>query len=141
MAAEHARAFVVGSLVSIAERDTLERFLSSGTQHIPLTTDQLDYDGLKAVVREVGFDDRGEPVYSLEGIPGTWYEECLRASSIGHAYDHHEGTPLWRAIDSELRALEENGDIEIATARSHVIGALCEQLSRLGLVKSANSRS
>ncbi len=141
MAAAHAENFPVGTLVSIAERETLKGFLSAGTQHHPLTPDQLEYAGFKSVVREVGFDDVGNPVYSLQNIPGTWYEGCLRASSIGHAYDHHEGSALWRAIDHELRSLEENRDIEIATARSHVIGALCEQLSRLGLVKSVSSRA
>lgn len=141
MAADHGEKFAVGTLVCVEERDTLDRFLSTRTQHNPLTSDQLEYAGYKAVISEVAFDPGGEPLYSLENIPGTWYEACLRASSIGHAYDHHEGSALWRAIDNELRSLEENRDIEIATARSHVIGALCEQLSRLGLVKSANSRS
>jgi len=141
MAAEHAKNFAVGALVSIAERETLKGFLSTGTQHHALSPDQLEYAGYKSVVMEVGFDDVGDPVYSLENIPGIWRGACLRASSIGHAYDHHEGTALWRAIDNELRSLEENRHIQIVTARSHVIGALCEQLSRLRLVKSANSRS
>ncbi len=141
MAAEHGKKFAVGTLVCVEERETLDRFLSTRTQHSPLTPDQLEYAGYKAVVRDVALDPGGEPLYSLENIPGTWYEECLRASAIGHAYDVHEGTALWRAIDNALRSLEENRDIEIATARSHVIGAVCEQLSRLGLVKSANSRS
>src|SRR5450759_4218688 len=106
MAAEQAKNFAVGALVSIAERETLKGFLSTGTQHHALSPDQLEYAGYKSVVMEVGFDDVGEPVYSLENIPGTWYEPCLRVSSIGHAYDHHEGTALWRAIDNELRSLE-----------------------------------
>jgi hypothetical protein len=135
MAGDHGKNFAVGTLVRVEERETLDRFLSTPTQHSSLTHDQLEYAGCKAVISEIAFDPGGEPLYSLENIPGTWYEACLRASSIGHAYDHHEGSALWRAIDNELRSLEENRDIEIATARSHVIGALCEQLWRLRLVK------
>jgi hypothetical protein len=139
MAAEHGEKFAVGTLVCVAGGETLEHFLSTWIGDNPLTPDQLEYAGYKTVVREVGFYPSGDALYSLEGIPGTWHEACLRASAIGHAYDDHEGTALWKAIDNELRSLEENRDIEITTARSHVIGALCEQIARLGLVKSRNA--
>lgn len=130
----------MGTLVVVAERETLRAFLSTGTNRHGLTPDQLEYAGVKSVVKEVTTESADEPLYYLEDIPGTWPERCLRPTSIGHAYDHHEGTALWRAIDNELRSLEENRDIEITAARSHVIGALCEELSRLGLVKSDRVR-
>jgi hypothetical protein len=133
MLGDHRKKFAVGTLVRVEDRETLDRFLST-IQACPLTRDQLEYAGFKAVITEVGCDPRGETLYSLENIPGTWYEASLQASAVGHAFDHHEGSALWRAINNELRSLEENRYIEIATERSHVIGALCEQLSRLRLV-------
>lgn len=126
--------FEVGTLVSLVERDALEHFLSTARSH-PLTAEQLEYSGLKAVVSEVCVAEGGYHLYLLENLPGRWPESCLRATEVGHAYDHHEGTPLWRAIEGVIRTLEENRDIEVTAARSQVIGAICEQLSRLRLVK------
>ena len=50
-----------------------------------------------------------------------------------HPYQQHERTKLWRVIDDEFRSLEANGDIELTTARQHVIGALCQRLVVEGL--------
>jgi hypothetical protein len=136
MAGEHEKRFAVGTLVIIADSETLKSFLSNWTRGNRLSPDQMEYAGLKAVVGEVRIDNVGDSLYLLENIPGTWHGACFRASSIGHAYDHHEGPALWRALDNALRILEERREIEISVARTHVIGAFCEQLSRLGLVKS-----
>ena len=45
-----------------------------------------------------------------------------------HPYFRYEGTPLWRAVDAEIAALEANGDLEVTTAREYVIGSLCKRL-------------
>ena len=48
---------------------------------------------------------------------------------MNHPYREHEGSALWASIDSELTALERNGDIELRTAREYVVGALCQRLA------------
>jgi hypothetical protein len=53
-----------------------------------------------------------------------------------HPYKEFEGSDLWRAIDSELRALEKNRDIELTTAGEYVIGSLCKRLVAGGWVPS-----
>jgi hypothetical protein len=45
-----------------------------------------------------------------------------------HPYAKHEDTPLWVLLDAELAELEANGDVQITTAREHVVGALCERI-------------
>ena len=51
-----------------------------------------------------------------------------------HPYIKFENTALWKAIDAEIADLEENGDIELTTARPYVVGSLCKQLVRKKLI-------
>jgi len=70
--------FEVGTEVRIADRTFLESFLDEGQYHNELEAEQLEYAGRVARVKEVSFFHGGDEIYSLEGIPGVWHEECLR---------------------------------------------------------------
>ena len=72
--------FEVGSEVRIADRAFLESFLEAGQYHNELEPEQLEYAGRSARVTSVTFFHGGDEIYALEGIPGVWHEECLRAA-------------------------------------------------------------
>ena len=72
--------FQVGAEVRIADRAFLEKFLEEGQYHNELEPEQLDYAGRTARVKAVELFHGGDEIYSLEGIPGVWHEECLAAA-------------------------------------------------------------
>lgn len=72
--------FEVGSQVRIADRAFLESFLEAGQYHNELDPEQLQYADRVAAVQSVNFFHGGDEIYQLEGIPGVWHEECLRAA-------------------------------------------------------------
>jgi hypothetical protein len=72
--------FEVGSQVRIADRAFLEEFLEAGQYHNELEPEQLEYADRTAAVQSVNFFHGGDEIYQLEGIPGVWHEECLRAA-------------------------------------------------------------
>ena len=41
---------------------------------------QLPYAGKIAKVKAVDFFTGGDEIYTLQGIPGVWHEECLSAA-------------------------------------------------------------
>ena len=57
-----------------------------------------------------------------------------------HPYEAHVGLPIWEAIDTAVRELERNDDLEIRTRREYVIGSLCERLSNGHLLTEAARR-
>ena len=57
---------------------------------------------------------------------------------MSHPYIEFEQTPLWKAIDAAVAELERNRDVELSTARTHVIGYLCQQLSAQGTVSESS---
>jgi hypothetical protein len=69
--------FAVGTEVRIADRPFLEEFLEAGQYHHDLEPEQLEFAGRTAKVAAVEFFTGGDEIYSLEGIPGVWHEECL----------------------------------------------------------------
>ena len=71
--------FEVGSQVKIADRNFLQEFLDAGQYHNELEPEQLDYADRSATVDSVEFFHGGDEIYKLQGIPGVWHEECLRA--------------------------------------------------------------
>ena len=73
--------YVVGTQVRVADLATLEQFRTSWRHHNPLSPEQLAYADRPAVVKEVGFYHGGDVLYQLEGIPGTWHEQCLKAGT------------------------------------------------------------
>lgn len=52
---------------------------------------------------------------------------------MSHPYAELEGTRTWAVLDAGLAELEANGDLTITTARSHVIGRLCQRLTAAGV--------
>jgi hypothetical protein len=71
--------FEVGSQVRVADRAFLEGFLEAGQYHNELEPEQLDYADRVAAVKAIEFFHGGDEIYTLEGIPGVWHEECLTA--------------------------------------------------------------
>ncbi|HUQ89447.1 MAG TPA: hypothetical protein VM096_17930 [Vicinamibacterales bacterium] len=69
--------FPVGSRVRVSNRDALSRFRDEWLYHHPLQLEQLDHADSITTVRTVGFYHGGDPLYTLEGVPGTWHEACL----------------------------------------------------------------
>jgi hypothetical protein len=72
--------FEVGSQVRVADRAFLESFLEAGQYHNELEPEQLDFAGSVSKVQKVDFFHGGDEIYTLEGIPGVWHEECLSAA-------------------------------------------------------------
>jgi hypothetical protein len=69
--------YPVGSLVEIASRGVLEEFMKTWKFHNKLQPQQLDYAGRTGRVKWFGFYHGGDELYQIEGIPGTWHEQCL----------------------------------------------------------------
>ena len=72
--------FEVGAEVCVAGRAFLEKFLEDGQYHNELEPEQLAYADRVAKVKSVEFFHGGDEIYTLEGIPGVWHEECLRTA-------------------------------------------------------------
>lgn len=72
--------FEVGTEVRIAPRAFLEEFLEAGQYHNELEPGQVAFAGRVARVKAVDFFTGGDEIYTLEGIPGVWHEECLSAA-------------------------------------------------------------
>lgn len=69
----------VGTRVRVAELDDLARFQADWKHHNPLQPEQLEHAGVVATVTEVAYHHGGDPLYTLENVPGLWHEPCLRA--------------------------------------------------------------
>ena len=76
---QYKAAFPKGSKVCVANRAFLEIFMVEWKFHHKLSLEQLVYADRESTVENVGFYHGGDPVYELEGIPGSWLEQCLRA--------------------------------------------------------------
>ncbi len=66
----------LGSLVRIADRETLEEALVGSTAHFPEPM-QFLHVGATARVVHVRFGADREPLYGLDGRPGLWRESWL----------------------------------------------------------------
>jgi hypothetical protein len=71
-------AFPIGTEVRIADRGFLDDFVVSWKYHHKLQPEQLAYANCVVKVKAVGFYHGGDPIYTLEGTPGLWLEQCLR---------------------------------------------------------------
>jgi hypothetical protein len=78
--ASYQEKFPVGSSVRIADRDALEHFRATWRYHNPLAAEQLSFAGREAAIAAVGFYHGGDVLYTLQGVPGVWHEQCLSAS-------------------------------------------------------------
>jgi hypothetical protein len=72
-------AFPQGTRVRIADLAYLEFFKNEWKYHHKLQPEQLSFANRETIVRGVGFYHGGDPLYSLDTIPGLWHEQCLRA--------------------------------------------------------------
>jgi hypothetical protein len=70
--------FPEGTVVRIAPRSDLERFMTVWKLHNPLQPSQLAYAGVTAHVIHVHYYHGGDELYSLDCVPGLWHETCLR---------------------------------------------------------------
>ncbi len=73
-------AFPTGTKVRVADRAYLEFFMREWKYHHKLRPEQLAYAGCEDTVKAVAHYHGGDPVYTLENIPGLWLEPCLRAA-------------------------------------------------------------
>ena len=71
--------FPAGSRVRIADLTELARFQADWKYHHPLQPEQLEHAGQITTVRDVTYYQGGDPLYTLDKVPGTWHEACLRA--------------------------------------------------------------
>lgn len=79
MAPNEAR-FPAGTRVRIADLKDLARFQADWKSHHPLEPEQLEHAGEVTTVREVAYYRTGDPLYTLQDVPGTWHEPCLRSA-------------------------------------------------------------
>ncbi len=49
-----------------------------------------------------------------------------------HPYTELEGTELWKVVRKAVRELTKNGDLDLQTAESHVVGYLAKSLNHAG---------
>ena len=70
--------FLKGTKVCIANRAFLEHFATTWKYHHKLQPEQLAYADTDTKVKEVAFYHGGDAIYTLEGTPGLWLEQCLR---------------------------------------------------------------
>ena len=73
--------FPRASLVRVKDRAALEAFKREWRYHHPLTRNQLTFAGKDAVIVDVAYYHGGDVLYSLEGLPGLWHEQCLESPS------------------------------------------------------------
>jgi hypothetical protein len=70
--------FPKGSKIRVKESTFLESFRQTWAYHHPLDAKQIDYANRDAKVASVAFYHGGDVLYTLEGIPGIWHEQCLK---------------------------------------------------------------
>ncbi len=75
--------FAVSTKVCVADRATLERFKNEWKSHHPLAPEQLEFAGKVAIVQAIGYYHGADEVYTLEGLPGLWHEQCLCCAPEG----------------------------------------------------------
>jgi len=69
--------FPTGSMVRIVPRPILDAFFADWKLHHRLTPEMFPFAGREAKVVQVGYYHGGDVLYTLDGIPGTWHEQCL----------------------------------------------------------------
>jgi hypothetical protein len=72
-------AFPTGSRVRVVDEAALKDCLATWKYHHALKPEQLAFAGRVATVKAVGFYHGGDPVYTLDDLPGSWLEQCLQA--------------------------------------------------------------
>ena len=66
-------------MIRVKERDALELFKKEWRYHNPLQSAQFACAGREGTVTTVSFYHGGDVLYTLEGMPGVWHEQCLES--------------------------------------------------------------
>jgi hypothetical protein len=74
--------FPVGTIVRIAARSELEKFMDEWEFHNKLQPEQLEYSGRVGKIKSVGFYHGGDELDQIEGVPGIWHEQCLEIAQF-----------------------------------------------------------
>jgi L-ascorbate metabolism protein UlaG (beta-lactamase superfamily) len=69
--------YPVGSTIRIADLPRLEEFQRTWQWHHNVPPEHLIYAGSVAKIIRIGYYHGGDVLYDLEGVPGTWLEQCL----------------------------------------------------------------
>jgi hypothetical protein len=70
--------FPENSFVRIKSCDELQKFMRPAWKyHHPVSQAQLKYADAIARVAGIAFYHGGDPLYTLDAVPGLWHEECL----------------------------------------------------------------
>lgn len=72
--------FPKGSVVRVKDSGVLESFKKNWRYHNPLTDAQLKFAKKEGRVASVSFYHGGDVLYSIDGIPGIWHEQCLESA-------------------------------------------------------------
>ncbi len=73
--------FAVGSFVRIADYEFLHNFQLTWKFHNKLSSEQLEFAGRVAQVKNVYFYHGGDVLYTLQGVLGIWHEQCLQSAN------------------------------------------------------------
>jgi len=65
--------------VALLELPSMVTFLRTWRFNHRLEREQLKFADKITKVKSVGFYHGGDELYELEGVPGTWHEQCLKA--------------------------------------------------------------
>jgi hypothetical protein len=76
----HKEEYGKSTKVKIRDRDQMLDFMATWKYHDKLQTEQLEFAGVVATVKSVGYYHGGDVLYWLEGVPGAWHEVCLSAA-------------------------------------------------------------
>jgi len=88
MAEPYKARFPAGTRVRVADLAQLERFRVDWRFHHRLAPEQLGFAAREATVQDVSYYHGGDPLYTLDGVPGTWHEECLAELVAGPRPNH-----------------------------------------------------
>jgi len=69
--------FPVGSKVRVLAANGLLSFKDTWRLHNPLQNEQLPFAGKEGIIKSVGFYFGGDELYTIDGFPGVWHEQCL----------------------------------------------------------------
>ncbi|MBU2714150.1 hypothetical protein [Zooshikella harenae] len=50
---------------------------------------------------------------------------------MSHPYEQYKNTELWQAIESAIKDLIDNKDIELTTNVEYVVGYVCKKVSTI----------
>ena len=73
--------YPIGTSVKIVNAEVLNEFMRTWNFHNKLLPEQLAFAGKTGTINWFGFYHGGDELYQIEGIPGTWHEQCLEPNA------------------------------------------------------------